>query len=423
MSASNRNLIQRDLRQFRRAVAAQAEAPPNNDQYFGSLAQAIYIETDHGGSLRPETEEQVFGLRRDTDNAVHPIRVAPNLVTRAVHRQALGEIGRYDYLRYFDPARGQGVEKYQDFIRNSAVGSDEFSFDLAVRTVQSNLFARGEAQKLMMMLFPERYGANPSMFEAGCSLNHILKWLVEGVPTNPTVLDVDGTINNEMTRNVRRLLIGRLALKYGLGLDQWDYRSDHHTSDWELACSTTPNDMLNRPKMVDETIRLSSINPPQVLFHGMNFLDSYDVNLFPPQKIYGKHIAHAAEQPPPLELDIDEFDTAFSATTTYLLRNKAERQKLQDFMMDNTRADGIIANQDFGTVNPNAPCGLDVPKNIYARDFIYNYAFYDKLNPAAGWQHGFTFKNGRAEQMIVGDGVVMVDGQTISIRERLLEAA
>lgn len=421
MAANRNRVLGGEISAFRRAVGYQAVHPPNGDMYFRDMAEAMYIETAPDGVMRPSIIDMLQWRTESMFSRIDPSGVAPNLVTRAIHKQALKRIGKENYLAHFKPQGQRSVKRWRNFIGMvvNDKESDDFETDLAIRTVQSNKQKRGRAQKIMASAFPERFGLNPSFFEPGCSLNLILKWLAEGEDTGVTVLDDESLPDPEMTRKINALLAGRLAIKSSLGVDEWSFQDDPAVEEWEIACSITPNDMLKRPEEVEETYHLLASEPAEVYFHKADFTYEQDIDNFPPEFVYRKRVPHSGE-PRPIPFKVKKFDGAFSSTTSYLLSQEGQI-KLAHIMESNTTPWAIIANQDFGTPKRDAPCGLRTAKNIYRGDFIYNYVYYDKLNPEAGWQLGFTWDGGRCEQLKIGNGGVMVDGEVVTIRRRLEE--
>jgi hypothetical protein len=414
-----------EIDRFRGALIKYGQNPPNGDLYFGNLAQAIHIETEPDGRLRPSVED-MFTLRRESmGGPVHPVNVAPNLVIRAIHKQALRGEGRSNYLHRFNPHRERAVGVWRAFIaqmsRPESDPREELDLDLAIRVIQSNIAYRGKGQKILMNAFPERFGGPQSLFEAGCALNLILKWLAVGRRSEITIYDENGDFSPEISRAANHMLASRVALRSCLGIDEWDFRDDKSVREWELACSVTPNDMETRPDLVEETYRLLSVDPKQVSFHKADFTNQNDMDSFPPAFIQGRRVPHSGKLPRQIPFPVSKFDGSFSSAASYQL-SQEHREMLDAVLKDNTKESGIVSNLDFGRPDKSLPCGLKIIKNIYQSEYIFNFVFFDKQNPERGWQHGFTFRTGRCDEMVVGDGVIAVGGEEVSIKQRLLDS-
>lgn len=421
MSVENSQLedLESDIQIFNESLEHQAVQPPNDDPYIASWAHAARNLMEESPLWRAKIEGMFRWRRESMKRPIDP-HIAPNLVFRATHKKALHMRGPEEYPIKFDV--NQWMRLIQEFLADQDL-SDDFEEDIDIRTVQSNIPERYKMLKLLIKLFPERFGEQPKIVDVGSSLNLGLTKLAlsDTYPFGEVVVvdsSDEASENQALTKAVNGLIASNLAIGSSFGIDMWNFPNDKPLENWTITNSLLPKELVENPKIRQELEELATLHPAEVGFYWGDITNRESMKNFPPALSIGQLAINSYRRPVKNHEDM-KFDMGSMVTMLYLLdarRRQLAIKRTREYLLPNSP----IIVQDFVKVVRGKPNQMRFEKDIYVHKWLYRTLVLDPLNPE-GVQEAFISETGRCERIMIGNGRIMVDGELKSISQAVSE--
>ena len=349
----------------------QALTPPGGDKRIAAFCTAVAQEL-----CRPQFRavvERMFASRTGLSPSY-----AVNIMLRALQKQLLRS-SLYSYpLDYTEAATWQ--DEIVRVLDDPALLS-EYSNDLMLAEVQSNVVERYKAFKLVMLLLRNTIGDMPSVLDVGCSRNLGLKKLALNLPFRPiriaAPLRIRDTTLVALQDYLNGLLRQKVALSYGIGSDIVHIDSIN-AAIWARSCSFYPAELLD----------LALVSEYDYLDHNAVYNVDFE---------RGDFVSGGLTSP-------FEYEHTFAVVTvsTFMYQlSVADRERVRSTLRRYVASDGIIIYQDFAKASEDQS-SLTFEDHWFATHFPYRTLIEFASDPSRRLHELFRWDNGRCNNVILG---------------------
>lgn len=361
------------------SLRIKARHPDGKDKYIGAYAVAMaeVVEEQREGDFL----QTVFTHRPSLHGGY-----AANLLLRGAQKQKLDLQSEFAERSY--PEGYDAPGKWGGFLRrliSNANDYPDFSYDMQVRNIQSNISERYKGIKLAAHMYRRSLGENPTILDIGCSQNLGLKKiaLVPRFKFDKVKVRHHGRFGispiliDDVSRSLRanRLINSKLDIGPSVGVDlPFDERNERQERLWARACSFYPSELLN------DNLRRRYVN-----FQ----------NADTPDKV---KIAYAdARSPTQLDSAVgvkQKFDLVSLSTILYQL-SPSNRICLLENAMKKAKKDGLLVVQDFAKVVDDHDGNLEFIDDWTKQSYSYRTNIIDMKHEGAGFKEAFAWESPR----------------------------
>lgn len=402
IEGSGESTVEQRMSKLEDEFEVQRKSPQGEDTRIGACNEAfqeLYI---------PRTPlydifEAAFEKRPDL-SSVHANRLA----VRALQRHGLRRSLEINYPESFltkESWRELGMDILGD--QNSR---RVFKHDMLNNSVTTNWADRGKSVKLLALMMEERFDHPLRILELGCGQNHIQKKLMlnsmdpgfqfgsarvmrpmSGHELGSTQIEEDKDTGIKLNK---MLSSGRIAIASSMGIDKETIKR-RDGIEW-VRSQFYPTEYLN-PICLEEFDLLESTSPPNVHFSRADIMELADFS----SNAFKRIMRHGP------------YDIVFIPTVLYQL--SPEGINAADLVA--TRAanpeNGLKVYQDFINVDPTNPNEL-----VLTHWGPYNYCtIIEDMQTPGKKEIVFIWKGGRCDEVQIGPGELMVDGELAKAQE------